>query len=418
MSEQEISSKTLKIINKKSKELNKKKRDERERFKRQIKKLERKDKELERAKKKAKQLKQYEETKFAEELKLAEQGQLPIDNELSELVLTNSENQINTPLFSTKDQLNKEIKRLSTKNDIKQPLTIPTPNNLSSDTVLVVDQPKALPKEQIIIKKALLIGINYIGTVNQLNGCINDTQNLSDLLTMRNYFKPHEIIFMTDNHIGTPLYPTKANILTQMESLLNIALKNPQAKIQLFICYSGHGGSIKDKNSDEIDGKDEVLCPIDFATSGYIIDDDLNAKFAAKFHSNVEAIFLIDACHSGTILDLRYNPSVDSKDTMVTYNNYPIMDANIVTISGCRDNQTSADTNLPDQKTKIIESQGAMTAAFITCYKRDSTYKNIINNMRTWLKQKKYMQIPQLSSSKPILTNSLFMLSNFASIVA
>src|SRR5579862_1138765 len=29
-------------------------------------------------------------------------------------------------------------------------------------------------------RKALIIGINYIGSANQLNGCINDARNISD----------------------------------------------------------------------------------------------------------------------------------------------------------------------------------------------------------------------------------------------
>ena len=43
----------------------------------------------------------------------------------------------------------------------------------------------------------------------------------------------------------------------------------------LFFHYSGHGSYIKDENGDEVDGKDECLCPIDYAYSGMIIDDEI-----------------------------------------------------------------------------------------------------------------------------------------------
>lgn len=38
--------------------------------------------------------------------------------------------------------------------------------------------------------------------------------------------------------------------------------------------------SVSDDNGDEDDGKDEVLCPVDLHTNGYIRDDDLNKYFS------------------------------------------------------------------------------------------------------------------------------------------
>ena len=36
-------------------------------------------------------------------------------------------------------------------------------------------------------KKALLIGINYIGTSSALNGCINDVENIKRYLLTKDY---------------------------------------------------------------------------------------------------------------------------------------------------------------------------------------------------------------------------------------
>ncbi len=36
---------------------------------------------------------------------------------------------------------------------------------------------------------------------------------------------------------------------------------------------SGHGGQIKDKDGDEVDGYDEVIFPVDYKTAGCIVDD-------------------------------------------------------------------------------------------------------------------------------------------------
>ena len=37
-------------------------------------------------------------------------------------------------------------------------------------------------KSKLIVKKALLVGINYTSTGSQLSGCINDTENLKQFL--------------------------------------------------------------------------------------------------------------------------------------------------------------------------------------------------------------------------------------------
>ena len=67
-------------------------------------------------------------------------------------------------------------------------------------TVVAIDNTKQ--------KRALLIGINYTGTANELQGCINDVLSVNDKLT-QNGFK--NINIMTDL---TPIIPTRNNILS------------------------------------------------------------------------------------------------------------------------------------------------------------------------------------------------------------
>lgn len=47
----------------------------------------------------------------------------------------------------------------------------------------------------------------------------------------------------------------------------------------LFFHYSGHGGQTKDKDGDEGDGYDEVIYPVDFESSGHIVDDVSTTTF-------------------------------------------------------------------------------------------------------------------------------------------
>ena len=63
--------------------------------------------------------------------------------------------------------------------------------------------------------------------------------------------------------------------------------------------YSGHGGQIPDKTSDEVDKKkmDDTWC----LYNGHLLDDELN-QFLAEFRPGVRVLVLSDSCHSSTML--------------------------------------------------------------------------------------------------------------------
>ena len=61
------------------------------------------------------------------------------------------------------------------------------------------------------MKKAVLIGINYNGSSAQLNGCINDTKNVYDILVKNFGYKPENIVMINDE---SQIKPTRDNILS------------------------------------------------------------------------------------------------------------------------------------------------------------------------------------------------------------
>ena len=269
-------------------------------------------------------------------------------------------------------------------------------------------------KKEDIVKKALLVGINYTGTDNKLNGCINDTENLHNFLLKNKYFEQNELTMMNDFKQGD-LYPSKENMEKQLNELVAFANSdaNKGKKVYLFFSYSGHGYHLDDENGDEEDGQDEVLCPIDCIDNGFIVDDDIRNNFVNKLPENVTLVVLIDACHSFSMLDLKYNYACDTKNTYKTHGKIADTKCNLIMISGCLDTQTSADAFIPDVTTKKNEYQGAMTAAFLNNYKDEITTKKLVKAMRDWLKAGKYTQIPQLTSGKFIDVSQPFLLSIF-----
>lgn len=90
-------------------------------------------------------------------------------------------------------------------------------------------------------KKALLIGINYTGTPNQLNGCINDAMNVREFLVRDRGFSPdqRDMVILTDDprNRGTPFFPTGHNMLAAFKWL--VTCNNPGDS--LWLSYSGHG---------------------------------------------------------------------------------------------------------------------------------------------------------------------------------
>lgn len=237
-------------------------------------------------------------------------------------------------------------------------------------------------KADIKNKKALLIGINYINTPYQLSGCIDDTTRMKDLLSSYGFNSFNIVTDLTD------LKPTKANILNEFKNLI----VNANSGDVLFFYYSGHGSYTFDTNNDETDKRDEMLVSLDVQA---VLDDELKSILQNHLARDVTIIGMFDSCHSGTMLDLKYN-YLDSNN----YNKYSENDrvsecqGNVIMISGCMDSQTSEEA-LIDNK-----NQGALTWSFIDCIKKtpNSSWRELLQKMRDLLKISGFSQIPQLST--------------------
>ncbi|XAO21324.1 metacaspase-1 [Cryptococcus bacillisporus CA1280] len=294
-------------------------------------------------------------------------------------------------------------------------------------------------------KKALCIGINYIGSSSALAGCINDAHNVQKFLIERYGYKSEDIVMLTDDARNSRQIPTRANILAAMQWLVQGAQPNDS----LFFHYSGHGGQTQDLDGDEDDGYDEVIYPLDFKTAGHITDDDSEHNIMVRpLPAGCRLTAIYDSCHSGTALDLPYIYSTEGVikepnllaeagqgllsagmsylrgDTggmlqgimgigkKVMNQNSGALEktrqtktspADVISWSGCKDSQTSADTQEAGRAT------GAMSYAFISALTKypQQSYVQLLNTIRDELKGK-YDQKPQLSASHPMDTNILF----------
>lgn len=242
--------------------------------------------------------------------------------------------------------------------------------------------PKIENSRKNIRTKALQVGINYYGTKNQLGGCINDVKAMERVLVSKGY---KEIKQLTDN--GTDEYPSRNAMLNGIRWLVEGAVKGDM----LFFQYSGHGAQQVDRNGDEIDGKDEILCPPNYPKSS-ITDDELKELLVDRVPEGVRLFAVMDCCHSGTVFDLSYKSRFKNSLRLIHDFIESKSKGEVVMLSGCRDDQTSADA----------QGYGAMTSSLLKVYKSQgfTTVEALLSGIREELKRRRFRQIPQLSSNR------------------
>ena len=205
---------------------------------------------------------------------------------------------------------------------------------------------------------ALCVGVNtvdprhYAGWSGPLTACEFDANDMSRLLSRRGF------------DVSTLLTAAAKRdaVLGKLRYLATISKPGDT----IVYSNSSHGGQLPDLNADEDDGADETLCMFD----GEIVDDEY-AHIWSQFKPGVRIVMISDSCHSGTVSravhgepnlgdlthDVRHMPSSVAGRTYDQNQAFydPILsslhldasrdniEASVLLISGCMDNQTSLD---------------------------------------------------------------------------
>lgn len=236
------------------------------------------------------------------------------------------------------------------------------------------------------MKRAVCIGINnYPGSANDLQGCVNDANDWTELLVEFGF----EVETLLDSEA------TRSNIKEKLQYLVD----NTDAGDIAVFTYSGHGTQVLDKSGDEADGYDEAL----YVYDGVLIDDDLRAILSG-IHPNAQLIVISDSCFSGTVTRVRglekgtkkrfvkprgYDESLPVKSRLLENTMLELL------ISGCSDTEYSYDAYINGRY------NGAMTRYAIDSINqnREALYKEFYSTLRNYLPSKNYPQTPQLEGS-------------------
>lgn len=301
-------------------------------------------------------------------------------------------------------------------------------------------------------KKSLLIGINYVGSQHQLQGCHQDVENMKEFLAYQGYPSDSrsQVVMRDDRYTDPrgPFFPNGHNIIAAFNWLVS------EPGTQNFLHYSGHGGQVP-ADDYRSTGYDDTIVPVDFERNGQIPSGLLHRVLVSRLQPNSTLFVIFDCCHSGSAMELPYvfradeqgnvskldnlragmrlmgaanhliqggftienvgeaksllagatdffkglthqEPDTDQwglgeSDTMAEYQSEGAK--NVWMYSGCRDDQTSADASIAGSHV------GAMSWAFLECMKMygpNQSYIQVLQNTRQILKGR-YSQIPQLS---------------------
>lgn len=271
-------------------------------------------------------------------------------------------------------------------------------------------------------RTAFLVGINYVNTSNELNGCYNDVVNVAQYLrTVLGYVAPGAISILTDgnrNVAGTasPLPPTRQNILAGMAALVADMVAGDEAVFH----FSGHGSLVRDTNGDEVTGFDSCLCPIDYdapsaSGGGVVTDDEIRTLLVERVPRGARLYVILDCCHNGSGCDIRYKyedfsilvrerptPLWRTQQRAFVNPKYTDTAGEVFMISGSRDEQTSADAYINNAYA------GALTYAVFAILRANHTairtysWSALLRDVRHFMRVNKYTQIPQIMTGQII----------------
>lgn len=242
---------------------------------------------------------------------------------------------------------------------------------------------------------ALLVGINAYPYPNTLNGCDNDVNDIEAELVNLLGFPPANITKLVDsNATADGIKAAAKGVVMQL-----------RAGDRFCFWYSGHGAQLVDGDSAT-----DVICPINFAFTPEtsVTVSDFHDLFA-DIPKGVVAAWGSDSCHSGDLeKDFHRNgmPKLFRRDPTAAQGAVPptkfsrLRDIsaslpNIVLISGCRSDQTSADAYINGRY------NGAFTYFFVQALRApnglNTQLTSLVPDVQSALHNAGYGQIPQLS---------------------
>jgi len=147
-------------------------------------------------------------------------------------------------------------------------------------------------------KSALLIGCNYFGSALSADGNIQSVHNFENFLKQRLYVL--DTLILCD--AGDSVKPTKSNIMTYFQNLMNSANKGDV----LFFVYCGATQKLS---------KDAIMVPCDYLQNGYISAEEFR-NMMDEVPEGVTLCCISDSTYANVPVSLRYEVTDVSTGTL------------------------------------------------------------------------------------------------------
>jgi len=239
---------------------------------------------------------------------------------------------------------------------------------------------------------ALLFGINiYPGSANELQGCINDINDVEVKLKVE--FPDFIIQKYKDSQVTCENF---YNVIK--DTILSLV-----AGDHLYIHYSGHGTQVP--SNSETNGYHEAL----YLYNGPFIDDQFQS-LVVMLREGVTMTAKFDSCFSGDMLRNSKKsfkrfyamPGVPIRHRAIRKFGKKIVTDNCVVFSGCSEDQTSADAYINGRY------NGAFSYYDNRAFNAQSTYMDEIDRLHAFLPSAVYSQNPTMDGDSSLFDKKVF----------
>ena len=135
-------------------------------------------------------------------------------------------------------------------------------------------------------RRAVCVGIDEYAAPNRLAGCVNDATDWAGTLRALGFD-------------ASLLINERATWQGLQDAMADLVASSRPGDVLVFQ-YAGHGTRVPDVDGDEESGRDSALCPVDFPSGRFLVDDDVRRIFQ-RLPDGVNLTCFFDCCHSGTI---------------------------------------------------------------------------------------------------------------------
>jgi hypothetical protein len=272
-------------------------------------------------------------------------------------------------------------------------------------------------------KRALIVGINYVGSGHDLRGCINDADNMLAMLQQQGFL---DIVVLKE------AAATTVGIKLALQNLVNGA----DAGDVLVFHYSGHGSQLPSKSQPS--GYEEIICPYDLDWKNNIVTDAYIKYVFSSCPTGTNTTLILDCCYSGetevkdapvvgvpissvisngtgsvtvvsqtgsdtvTVNSRFLSPPVDIAALIKNEGMTPVLfstarniNATAIMISACGSNQTSADAYIGG----VYQGAGTYSLIATVAAKTVSSYRDINIGMLDYMVKNGFTQRPELDGA-------------------